>query len=612
MSEFEREEEDYNESFELDTWRKILQYLKPQKKLLYIAITISIAIALVETLIPLLNRFAIDTFLNESFNESELSKLWIFAGVYMITIFVFALLIRTFITYAGKIETATAAQLREKAFRKLQELPFSYYDKTPTGWIMSRMTSDSRKLSNILAWGLIDVVWSFMLMTIITIIMLSVNVKLALISLSVVPVLVLVAIFFRKKILFQWRAVRKTNSKITASISEGIMGATTTKTLVLENKNAYEFGALTSKMRKSSVRAVTISSLMWPTVLFLGYVGTSLATYFGGVMTFERIISVGTLFMFIQYTFQFFEPVLNLSQILSEFQQAQAAAERIIALIDSDLEISDSELVKEKYGDIFNKKTENWEKLNGNIEFKNVTFKYNKGEKVLEDFNLEIKEGMSVALVGETGSGKSTIVNLISRFYEPTEGEIFIDGIDYKDRSIAWLHSNLGYVLQSPHLFTGTIKENIAYGKLDASLDEIKKAAKTVNADKFILNTPNGYDSEVGEGGNKLSVGEKQLLSFARAIISDPKILILDEATSSIDTETEKLIQEATDILLEGRTSFIIAHRLSTIVNADLILVLKNGKITERGNHKELLDQKGYYHKLYINQFKEDKTQAAL
>jgi len=611
MSDFLKEE-DYTESFELETWKKILRYLLPQRKLLITAIIISIAIAIVETMLPLMNRYAIDNLISEGIETGEMYKLFIFAGIYLVVIFIFAYLIRVFIIYAGKIETSTAMQLREKAFNKLQQLPFSYYDKTPTGWIMARMTSDSRKLSAILAWGLIDIVWSLMLMSIIIGIMIVVNWKLALITLSVLPLLLGIAIYMRKKILKQWRNVRKTNSKITAGFSEGIMGATTTKTLVLENKHLGEFSSITSRMRKSSVRAVTISSLLWPTVLFLGYVGSSLSIYFGGMMVFNVVLTLGTLLLFIQYSMQFFEPILNLTNILSELQQGQAAAERIISLIDSKLDLVDTPEVIEKYGDWFNKKTENWEELVGDISFQNVTFKYDGGEKVLSDFNLDVKTGMSVALVGETGSGKSTIINLISRFYEPTEGKILIDGKDYKERSIAWLHSNLGYVLQSPHLFTGSIKENVAYGKLDATDEEIISACKTVNADKFISKTPNGYDSEVGEGGNKLSVGEKQLLSFARAVIADPKILVLDEATSSIDTETEKLIQDAIDVLLEGRTSFIVAHRLSTIVNADLILVLKNGQITERGNHKELLMQKGYYYRLYLNQFKETKTKEAL
>ncbi len=611
MSEF-LQEEDYSSSLELDTWRKILKYLAPQKRLMFIAIGIAVAIAVLETMLPYVNKVAIDTFLADTFPKSDSYQILIFAAFYAVFILLFAYLIRLFIRYAGKIETAVAAELREKAFKRLQELPFAYYDRTPTGWIMARMTSDSRKLSNILAWGLIDVVWSFFLMITVAIVMFVVNPRLAAFTLSVVPLLILVAWYFRKKILVRWREVRKTNSKITAGFSEGIMGATTSKTLVLEEKQMKEFGKVTSRMRKYSVRAVTVSSLLWPTVLVLGYIGTAIASYFGGTMVLDGVIGVGTLFMFIQYTFQFFDPVLNLTQILSEFQQAQASAERIISLIDSESEITDTEEVIEKYGDFVDKKKENWETLEGEIEFKDVSFKYKEGEKVLNGFNLHIKNGMSVALVGETGSGKSTIVNLISRFYEPTEGKIYIDGKDYKHRSVAWLHDNLGYVLQSPHLFTGSIEENIRYGKLDATKAEIKKAAETVNANEFIAKTPNGYQSDVGEGGNKLSVGEKQLLSFARAIISDPRILILDEATSSIDTETEKLIQDAIDKLLVGRTSFIIAHRLSTIVNADLILVLKNGQITERGTHKELLDLGGYYHDLYVNQFKEDKTKEVL
>jgi ATP-binding cassette, subfamily B, bacterial len=605
-------EEDFTETLEIDTWRRLLKHLRPFRRLLIISFLLATSIAILEISLPLLNRYAIDNLLLSGVLEDGFAPLWWFSAFYGLVIIIFVVVVRTFILYAGKIETGVAASLREQAFVKLQELSFSYYDKTPTGWIMARMTSDSRKLSHLLAWGLIDVAWSFMLVFAIMGIMLAVNLRLALITLSVLPLLIYVAFVLRKPILFAWRGVRKTNSQITASISEGIMGAVTTKTLVLEDKMEQEFGQLTSAMRKSSIRAVFISSLMWPVVLILGYFGTSLATYFGGVEVLQTTLSVGTLFLFIQYTFNFFEPILNLSRILSEIQQAQASGERIVSLIESHSDLVDRPDVIEKYGTLFEPLEENWEELKGEIVFDHVGFEYKAGEPILQDFNLTIPAGSSVAIVGETGSGKSTLVNLISRFYEPTTGKILIDGKDMRDRSISWIHSNLGYVLQDPHLFTGTIEDNIRYGKLDATLDEIIEAAVVANADGFIRKSSEGYQLNVGEDGARLSQGEKQLLSFARAIIHDPKILILDEATSSIDTETERLIQDAIEKLLKGRTSILIAHRLSTIVKADMIIVLKHGVITERGTHHELLEQKGYYYNLYMNQFKDQKTKEVL
>lgn len=390
------------------------------------------------------------------------------------------------------------------------------------------------------------------------------------------------------------------------------MGAVTTKTLVLEDRMEQDFDGLTSTMRRSSIRAVFISTLLWPVVLILGYFGTSLATYYGGMQVFEQTLTIGTLFLFIQYTFNFFEPILNLSRILSEIQQAQASGERIVSLIESQPELTDTDEVLQRYGTLLQPNVDQWEALNGEVVFDHVSFEYKAGEPVLKDFSLTIPKGTSVAIVGETGSGKSTIVNLISRFYEPTKGRILIDGRPMKDRSIAWMHSHLGYVLQDPHLFTGTIEDNIRYGKLDATIEEIESAAKVVNAHTFITRAKEGYELNVGEDGARLSVGEKQLLSFARAIIHDPKILILDEATSSIDTETEQLIQDAIEKVLKGRTSILIAHRLSTIVKADKIIVLKKGVITEQGTHKELLAQHGYYYNLYMNQFKDEKMREVL
>jgi ATP-binding cassette subfamily B protein len=309
---------------------------------------------------------------------------------------------------------------------------------------------------------------------------------------------------------------------------------------------------------------------------------------------------------FLSYTVQFFEPIQELARIFTEFQSAQASAERIFTMLETPLEITDRPEIIARYGDLYAPKKDRWPDLQGNIAFNNVSFAYKEGEQVLSQFNLEVHAGETLALVGETGSGKSTIVNLACRFFEPTEGQVLIDGVDYRERSLAWLQSNLGYVLQTPHLFSGTIKDNIRYGRLEAGDEEIVQAAKLVNAHEFIMKMEQGYNAEVGEGGNRLSTGEKQLVSFARAILANPRIFVLDEATSSVDTETEQKIQHAIHKVLEGRTSFIIAHRLSTIREADRILVIRQGQITEEGTHHELLEQKGYYYRLYTNQFLEE------
>lgn len=601
------EEEDYTESkFDLLVWKKIFGFMKPLRKHLLIGMTAAIGLATIDTLYPLVNRYAIDNIIY----SGSLEKLPIFIGIYFVVMTSIATLVYTFIIHAGQVQQQLSFILRQKAFRRLHELPFSYYDRTPVGWIMARMTSDSRRLSDILSWGLIDLTWGLLTMIGITIVVFIINWKLALILMLMLPIIMVLSIYFRRKILRAYRKIRKENSKITGAFNEGITGAKTTKTLVLEDENFNDFDRLTSNMRNHSIRAAIFSGLYFPSILFVSSIATGLVMYYGGIEA-DRYndvlgigISVGTLYIFLNYIGQFFEPVMQLANILARMQQAQASGERIMALIETEPEIWDRPDVIEKYGDAITFKKENWEELNGHVSFQNVTFKYNKGETVLSNFNLDVKQGESIALVGHTGAGKSTIVNLICRFYEPTEGTILIDGSDYKNRSIGWLHDNLGYVLQSPHLFSGTILDNIRYGNENVSEEDVYQASKLVEAHDFIMEFENGYLTEVGEGGSRLSVGQKQLISFARALLANPRILILDEATSSVDTHTEKSIQKAIDLVLKGRTSFIIAHRLSTITSCDRILVLENGEIIEQGNHKELIKQEGHYYKLYTNQFK--------
>ncbi|PAT02310.1 ABC transporter ATP-binding protein [Candidatus Izimaplasma bacterium ZiA1] len=606
MSHFE--EEEYTDSkFDLVVWKKIFAYMAPFKHLIYAALFGAVMLAIGDIIYPLINAYGIEQIIK----ADSLDKLPYFVTAYVIFMVVQSSMVYLFIVKAGSVQRELSFALRKSAFRRLQELPFSYYDKTPIGWIMARMTSDSRNLSDILSWGLIDMTWGSLMMIGLTVVMFILNWKLALVTLSVLPFLIVISIYFRKKILHSYRKIRKENSKITGAFNEGITGAKTTKTLVLEKENFNDFDNLTSTMRNHSIKAAMFAGLYFPTILFISTIAVAMVLNVGGLEVVSGVISISILYVFISYVWQFFEPVMQLANILARFQQAQASAERILSLIEQEPEIYDTKEVIEKYGDAIDFKKENWEELVGDIEFNNVTFKYNKGEKVLTDFNLKVKAGESIALVGQTGAGKSTIVNLICRFYEPSEGEILIDGKNYKERSIGWLHANLGYVLQSPHLFSGTILENIRYGNEDATDEEIYEVAKLVEAHDFIIEFEDGYKTEVGEGGSRLSVGQKQLISFARALLADPKILILDEATSSVDTKTEKALQRAIETVLKGRTSFIVAHRLSTITASDRILVLDKGIVIEAGTHTELINLEQHYHKLYTNQFKQESIESS-
>ncbi len=602
------EEKEYSKRFDLGLWKKLLSYAWHYKKYMLSLAAVMIVVAVIDAIFPMMTRRAIDNFVVPGTTEGIGGFIALFASL----IAVQSLNVWLLITLAGKIEMGICYDLRKKGFVKLQELSFSYYDKTPVGWIMARMTSDSQKLGETISWGLVDLAWGGTMMTAIAVFMMVMNWKLALLVLTVLPVLIVVSLYFQKRILGSNREVRKTNSKISGAFNEGIMGAKTSKTLVREKANLNEFNELTGRMRHASVRTAVFSSLYLPIVLTLGSIGTGVALFAGGSRVMLEVISYGTLVAFLSYTVQFFEPVRELARVLTALQAAQASAERVISLIETEPDITDRPEIIAEYGDVFQPKKQNWPAVKGGVEFRDVSFKYKGGESVLRNFNLKVKAGENIALVGETGSGKSTIVNLACRFYEPTEGGILIDGADYRERSLLWHHSNLGYVLQTPHLFSGSIMENIRYGRLDASDQEVVDAAKLANAHIFISRMPEGFDSQVGEGGSLLSTGEKQLVSFARAILADPPIFVFDEATSSIDTETEALIQDAIKTVLKGRTSFIIAHRLSTIKNSDRILLIHQGKIEEEGTHHSLLKKRGRYFRLYTNQFLEEEEEHLL
>lgn len=592
--------ESYNKSFDILLWKKIARLLLKYWKLVLVLVLVMVALAAADALMPLLTRHAIDTFIVQQRTEGLLY----FALLYLLLLAVKASSIFFLIYIAEKIMLNVGHDIRVAGFKKLQELSFSYYDQNTVGSMIARITSDTHRLTGIISWGLVDTIWAVSLLSFITVIMLTLNLRIALMVLIVIPFLALVSLYFEKKILSASREVQKNNSIITSAFHEGINGAITSKTLVREEKNLEEFGRKTRAMQTSAVKVAALSALFFPIVSILGVVGTSLAIWQGGVMVAGALLTYGTLAAFISYTLQFFYPINDLARIIADFQSAQAAGERIITLLEAPVGITDSEEVIRKYGEV--RPSHHVPKLNGNIVFEQVGFQYKDGEKVLEDFSLEVKAGECIAIVGETGSGKTTIANLICRFYEPTSGRILIDGQDYRDLPLMHIQGNLGYMLQTPHLFSGTIRDNIKYGKLDASEDEVIRAAKLAGAHEFISTFPDGYAHHVSQGGSGLSTGQKQLICIARAIIADPSIFILDEATSSVDTHTEQQLQKAIAEILRGRTSFVIAHRLSTIQSADRILVIEKGRLIEEGNHHQLILKKGHYYRLYRNQFMEE------
>jgi len=601
------EEQEYSKRLDLNTIKKLAKFAMPYKKTIITWLIQMVFLALVDAVFPKVNQYAINNFAV----TRNLDGFWIFTLIALFLVCFQAANVWYMIKNAGKVENSIPYDIRKEAFKKLQELPIAYYDRTPVGWIMARLTSDVRRIGATLSWHVVDFFWSIFLIVIMTIFMLATNVTYALIVLSVVPALVIISMIFQKKILHNFRKARKYNSQITAAFNEGITGAKTIKSLGIEKHMLGEFDKVTTEMRNFSVKAATISSVYTPLIMFLGSLVTGLVLWKGGNEAGKDMSIYGTLVLFTSYAVQFFEPVKQFARVFTELQYTQASAERVVTLLDTENDIIDNPEVIARYGKMFDSNQAEWPEFNGEIVFDNVTFRYKEGGNILENFNLKIRSGEKIALVGETGSGKTTIVNLACRFYEPTEGKILIDGVDYRERPLLWMYSNIGYVLQEPHLFSGSVKENIAYGRQNATDEDIIRAAKIVNAHDFIMNLEKGYDTEVGERGSRLSTGQKQLVSFARAILSDPGMCVLDEATSSVDTETEHLIQDALNKALEGRTSCIIAHRLSTIRSADRILVIDKGRIIEEGTHQQLIKKKGHYYKLYTNQLIEEQEKNA-
>ena len=581
---------------------RLFPLLIPYRTRMIRMITLGLICSIIDVCYPLFNRYALDHFVA----EGTMAGLPAFILLYLAVLAFQSLVNNKSMIDAGIVEMHVDRDLRNLSFAHLQTLSFSYFNQNSVGYIHARVMSDTGKIGEAVSWRMMDCIWNGSYILFAVAVMVCTSPALAAWMIFLLALSTAVISFFQKKLIVINRRIREINSGITGNFNEGITGVGSVKILGIERTMQREFESETEKMRAESVRAVRHSAMLVSSVTLMSSLALAVVLWQGGMMTRDGIMKIGTLSVFLSYAVGMVEPLQFIIQNVSAFIGIQANIERFTDLLAEPSDVADTPEVIERYGDSFHPKYENWEELRGDIEFKDVTFRYPDGEEnVLEHFNLKVPRGQNIAIVGETGAGKSTLVNLVCRFYEPTEGEILIDGRDARDRSQLWLHRNLGYVLQTPYLFSGSVRENLRYGKPEATDEQIMDALRMVNALE-IVERMGGLDSDVGEGGSSLSTGEKQLLSFARALLADPKLLVLDEATSSIDSLTEKKIQNAISLVTRGRTSFVIAHRLSTIVSADLILVVRDGRIIERGTHTELLAKRGSYYSLYTMQHEKE------
>ncbi len=588
---YEFEEEEFTTEFNGQVVRRIAQQVKPYWYWVLGFVTMIAGTSFLDSYFTYLSKQIVDQGIVAG-DPARLTQLLVTYGILAL---IQAFTVFGFIYLAGVLGERVQYDLRRKLFNHLQELSFSYFDKTPVGWIMSRVTSDSERISQLVTWGLVDVTWSIFNITTALIFMLLINWRLALIVAVIVPVMALIAVWFKKRILVEYREVRKRNSEITGAYNEVITGVRVVKALVRERENLDEFGEKTAAMYNAAYRAAWFSALFLPLVQIVSSLGIGAVVWYGGLQVKIGGLTIGGIQAFLSYLTFMMWPVQELARVYAEMQRSIASAERLFSLIDAQSDVVDHEGAEDPGY------------IRGEVAFEGVHFRYEEGKDVLTDFNLHVQPGEHIALVGPTGGGKSTIVNLICRFYEPSEGLVRIDGRDYTEMTQHALQSRVGMVLQTPHLFSGSVRENIRYGRLEATDKEIEGAAKLAHAHDFIVEMEKGYDEDVGEGGNLLSVGQKQLVSIARAILADPDILIMDEATSSVDTITEARIQRGMEAVMEGRTSFVIAHRLSTIKSSDRILVIQDGRIAEEGTHSDLIQARGHYYDLYTRQFRRSR-----
>jgi len=588
VSQFDYEEEQYEAQFNGRTVLRILAQTRPHWRWVVGFLVTVAVVSFQDAYFTFLSKRIID----EGISAGNLTALGRIVATYAVLQVVQAAAVFVFFYLAGVLGERIQYDLRRKMFDHLQELSFSYYDRTPVGWLMARVTSDSERIAQLVTWGLLDTTWGLLNIVTSMAFMLIINWRLALIVLAILPILLVVAARFKKAILEEFRNVRRNNSQITRSYNENITGVRVVKALCREEGNLQDFQVVTSAMYRSSFRAAWLSALFLPAVQMISAVALGSILWYGGLQANLGSMTVGGIQAFVSYITLMMWPIQDLARVYAEMQHAIASAERVFALVDSEPDVVDRPGAVDPGS------------IQGDVEFDGIGFHYEEGKPVLEDFYLKVRRGETIALVGPTGGGKSTIVSLLCRFYEPKRGTIRIGGRDYTGLSLHALQSRLGIVLQTPHLFSGTVRQNIRYGRLQATDEDVEAAARLAGADEFISKLDKGYEAEVGEGGNMLSVGQKQLISLARAVLAQPEIFIMDEATSSVDTLTEAMIQKGMETLMRGRTSFVIAHRLSTIKRADRILVVEDGRIVESGTHAELLRLRGRYYNLYTRQFR--------
>ncbi len=594
MDEEEFFEEDITTKISGTTVARILQQVAPYWKMVVFFLGLVVLITISDSIFTYFGKQLVD----DAILPRDPVALRRILTNYALLSVVSAAIVFGFIYITALLGEKVRYDLRRKLFNHLQSLSFSYFDKTPVGWIMARVTSDTERIADLVTWGLLDVTWGITSVLVASAFMLAINWRIALLVMLTIPVLIAVAVYFRRLILVQFREVRRINSRITGAYNENITGVRVTKSLVREEQDLSEFKGLTGLMFNASYRANVLSALFLPAVQLISATGVAMVIWYGGVLALRGDTTVGQIQVFIGYVTFMIWPVQEMARVFAQMQQSIASGERVFSLLDAVPDVRDKPGAPQTAD------------LRDDVVFDNVTFYYEKGKPVLDDFNLRVRPGETIALVGPTGGGKSTIVNLLCRFYEPKEGRVLFGERDYTDLSQHAIQSRIGMVLQTPHLFSGTVRDNLRYGRLDATDDELVEAARLAGAHDFIVLLENGYDEQVGEGGSKLSVGQKQLISLARAILADPDIFIMDEATSSVDTLTEALIQRGMEQMMAGRTSFVIAHRLSTIRSADRILVIEGGRIAEMGSHADLIRAGGHYYNLYTRQFRRERETA--
>ena len=623
MADFAFKEEKLPSKLNFKVWLKIGKYALKQYKLLILCLIMTLFVSFYDSsFIPLMNASAIKA--SELMNGNNTTSIFdlviettfifnIKASLtylqYMI-LFIVMILVRSVAIFVlfyfqNIISMRIMVDLRRDSFRKLQELPFSYFDKNSSGWLIARMQNDTSSIGDLISWDVNAIIWALFDLTFTFITMFSINWLYSLVVLASLPIVIIVVPLFEKEVLLRHRKARNAYSYYVGYLAETIDGAKTIKTLSSIDTVKKEADEITTDIKKKRFRAHMINGYVQPILSTLSSLTIALIIFLGlkNVGSLDKASLVSTIILFVGFVSSIYNPLQNLSEVFSEIMAGQAGAEKLMQLIEEKVTIVDTPEVIAKYGTILNPKKENYINLDGDIEFSHVSFSYNEGVEIIHDLNLKIDKGTSLAIVGETGSGKTTTVNLLCRFYEPSKGHVYINNIDYKDIGLGCLRSSIGYVQQNPYVFSGTFLDNIVYGRLDATLEDARNACKIVGIDEYIMSTPNGYNTYLPTGGGSLSQGQKQLISFARAILKNPAILILDEATSNIDPLTEVKLQEALMNITKGRTSIVIAHRLSTIVSSDRIIVFDKGKIVEDGNHETLLSRNGIYKKLYNNQF---------